>query len=378
MKPVLRVLLALAALAAAVGMSACSDLGAGGLDGPTETATAAPGPGDGELTISNWPAYIDKDTVAEFEEKTGISVEYIEDVNDNNEFFSKLQPTLANSDPAGRSIFVVTDWMANKMYNLGYLQNFDQKSVAPAMANLIPSLQHPSFDPDRKFSLPWQSGMTGLVVNTALAPDVKSINDLFDPKYHGKITVLSEMRDTVPLIMKADGVDPEDATADDWLAAIDKLKAAVDSGQIIGVTGNSYINDMARGDVVAAIGWSGDAIQLQADNPDINFVMPEQGCIIWADNMVIPVGAPNPAAAYEWMNYAYEPQNQAQIADYNYYTTPVAGTKAYLKKINPEAAKSPLIFPPESYTKNCTPQPDPPKLDTAEIEKAFQSLITGG
>lgn len=373
-----RVLIALAVLAAAVGLSACSDLGAGGLKGPTETATAAPGKGNGTLTISNWPSYIDRNTVSDFEKKTGIKVDYIEDVNDNNEFFSKLQPTLANRDPAGRSIIVVTDWMANKMHNLGYLQNFDQKSVKPAMDNLVPSLQHPSFDPNRDFSLPWQSGMTGLVVNTAQAPDVKSINDLFDPKYHGKVTVLSEMRDTVPLIMKAEGIDPADATADDWMAAIDKLKAAVDSGQIIGVTGNSYINDMARGDVIAAIGWSGDAIQLQADNPDINFVMPEQGCILWSDNMVIPVGAPNPAAAYEWMNYVYKPRNQAQIANYNYYFSPVAGVKPYLKKINPEAAKSPLIFPTEKFTAKCSTQPDPPKVDTAEIEKAFQGLITGG
>jgi spermidine/putrescine transport system substrate-binding protein len=207
---------------------------------------------------------------------------------------------------------------------------------------------------------------------------MKSINDLFDPQYHGKVTVLSEMRDTVPLLMKADGIDPADATADDWLAAIDKLKAAVDSGQIIGVTGNSYINDMARGDVIAAIGWSGDAIQLQADNPDIHFVMPEQGCILWSDNMVIPVGAPNPAAAYEWMNYVYQPKHQAQIANYNYYFSPVAGVKPYLRKINPQAAKSQLIFPTESFTKNCSTQPDPPKVDTAEIEKAFQSLVTGG
>ena len=379
MKPPVRIVVALLGLVASALLAAgCSDLGAGGLDGPTETAEAAPGPGNGELTISNWPSYIDRNTVSDFEAKTGISVDYIEDVNDNNEFFSKLQPTLQNRDPAGRSIFVVTDWMANKMHNLGYLQKFDQKSVAPAMANLVPSLQHPAFDPNREFSLPWQSGMTGLVVNTAKAPDIKSVNDIFDPQYKGKITVLSEMRDTVPLIMKADGINPEDATADDWLNAIDKLKEAVDSGQIIGVTGNSYINDMARGDVVAAIGWSGDAIQLQADDPDIQFVMPEQGCILWSDNMVIPVGAPNPAAAYEWMNYVYQPENQAQIANYNYYFSPVKGVKPYLKKINPEAAKSPLIFPTESFTKNCSTQPDPPRLDTAEIEKAFQSLVTGG
>jgi spermidine/putrescine transport system substrate-binding protein len=378
MQKVPRLLAALALLAACIGLSACSDLGAGGLDGPTETATAAPGKPSGDLVISNWPAYIDRNTVADFEKKTGISVDYIEDVNDNNEIFSKLQPTLQNRDPAGRSIVVVTDWMANKMHNLGYLQNFDQQAVKPAMDNLVPALQHPSFDPNRDFSLPWQSGMTGLVVNTAEAPDVKSINDLFDPQYKGKVTVLSEMRDTVPLVMKAEGIDPEDASADDWLNAIDKLKSAVDSGQIIGVTGNSYINDMARGDVVAAIGWSGDAIQLQADNPDIRFVMPEQGCILWSDNMVIPVGAPNPGAAYAWMNYVYQPQNQAQIANYNYYFSPVAGVKPYLKKINPQAAKSPLIFPTEQFTSKCSTQPDPPKLETAEIEQAFQGLVTGG
>ena len=372
-----RLITALAMLIASLALAACSDLGAGGLDGPVQTAQAN-GKATGDITISNWPAYIDKNTVPEFEEKTGVSVEYIEDVNDNNEIFSKLQPTLANADPAGRSMIVVTDWMAKKMYDLGYLQNFDKNAIPEVNKNMLPSLQHPSFDPERQFSAPWQSGMTGLVVNTEAAPDVKSVNDLFDPKYHGRVTVLSEMRDTVPLVMKADGVDMDDATTDDWLAAIDKLQGAIESGQIVGVVGNSYINDMARGDVVAAIGWSGDAVQLQADNPDIKFVMPEQGCILWSDNMVIPVGAPNPEAAYAFMNYVYTPENQAQIAAYNSYTTPVTGVKPILAKTDPELAKSQLIFPTESYQKNCSTQPDPPKLQTAEIERAFEALRTGG
>jgi len=373
-----RLITALAMLIASLALAACSDLGAGGLDGPVQTAQAN-GKATGDITISNWPAYIDKNTVPEFEEKTGVSVEYIEDVNDNNEIFSKLQPTLANADPAGRSMIVVTDWMAKKMYDLGYLQNFDKNAIPEVNKNMLPSLQHPSFDPERQFSAPWQSGMTGLVVNTAEAPDVKSINDLFDPQYHGRVTVLSEMRDTVPLVMKASGIeDPSKAPAEDWLAAIDKLSGAIESGQIVGVVGNSYINDMARGDVVAAIGWSGDAVQLQADNPDIQFVMPEQGCIIWSDNMVIPVGAPNPEAAYAFMNYVYTPQNQAQIAIYNNYTTPVTGVKPILEKTDPELAKSQLIFPSEKYQENCSPQPDPPKLQTAEIERAFEALQTGG
>ena len=106
---------------------------------------------------------------------------------------------------------------------------------------------------------------------------------------------------------------------DDWLAAIDKLRRPSTRDRSSASPATPTSTTWPRGDVVAAIGWSGDAIQLQADNPDIKFVMPEQGCILWSDNMVIPVGAPNPAAAYEWMNYVYEPKIQAQIAAYNYY-----------------------------------------------------------
>jgi spermidine/putrescine transport system substrate-binding protein len=221
--------------------------------------------------------------------------------------------------------------------------------------------------------------MTGLVVNTAEAPDVKSINDLFDPKYKGKVEMLTEMRDTVPLVMKADGIDPTQATKQDWLDAIDKIKSAAESGQIRRFTGNNYTGDLANGDAVAVIGWSGDAVQLQADDPDIKFVMPTEGCMIWADNMVIPVGAPNPTAAYAWMDYVYKPENQAQIANYNYYFSPVQGVKEVLEKEGSPAAKSDLVFPSEDYTANCTNQVDPPgdAEDVADVEQAFQAVVTG-
>jgi spermidine/putrescine transport system substrate-binding protein len=221
--------------------------------------------------------------------------------------------------------------------------------------------------------------MTGLVVNTAEAPDVTSINDLFDPQYKGKVEMLTEMRDTVPLVMKADGVDPADASTEDWLAAIEKIGAAAEDGQIRKFTGNDYTRDLANGDVVAVIGWSGDAVQLQADNPDIQFVMPDEGCMIWGDNMVVPVGAPNPTAAYEWMNYVYEPENQAQIADYNYYLTPVDGTKEVLEEQGSDAADSNLVFPDEEFTADCSTQTDPPgdEEDIQEVEQAFQDVLAG-
>ena len=369
---------AAAVLAAALFLAACgSDLGGGGREGDVTTAEAE-GKASGDLVISNWPFYIDKETVPQFEDETGLKVKYTEDVNDNNEFFSKLQPNLQEGDSAGRDIVVVTDWMAKKMYDLGYLQNLDKEAIPTVEDNLVSSLQSPSFDPNRDFSVPWQSGMVGLVVNTAQAPDVKSVEDIFDPKYKGEVSLLTELRDTVPLVMKSEGVDVGNATAEDWQAAIDKISEAVDSGQIRDFTGNNYTSDMARGDASIAIGWSGDAVQLQADDPDIEFVMPDEGCILFSDNMVIPVGAPNPTAAYEWMNYVYEPKNQAQIADYNYYVTPVEGTKEVLEKQGSAAAKSELVFPSEEFLSGCDPEPDPPADSAEEIEKSFQNLITGG
>jgi spermidine/putrescine transport system substrate-binding protein len=378
-RPMTRLAVATLGLLASFVLVACGDSGLDDDDSGEVTTAEAEGEASGTLTISNWPFYIDKQTVPDFEEETGVTVEYTEDVNDNNQFFGKVQPQLESGEAGGRDIMVVTDWMAKKMYDLGYLQDLDQEEIEPAKENLVGSLESPDFDPERTFSMPWQAGMTGLVVNTAEAPDVTSINDLFEPEYKGKVEMLTEMRDTVPLVMKADGVDPADATKEDWLAAIDKIGEAAESGQIRKFTGNDYTRDLANGDVVAVIGWSGDAVQLQADNPDIQFVMPDEGCMIWGDNMVIPIGAPNPTAAYEWMNYVYQPENQAQIADYNYYLTPVDGTQEVLEEQGSDAAESDLVFPDDEFTADCSTQVDPPgdEEEVQEVEQAFQDVITG-
>jgi spermidine/putrescine transport system substrate-binding protein len=368
-----------AALAAAVVLAACG--GGGGIEGDggsedVQTVKYQPPP-SGDLTVSNWPLYIDKETVSNFEKATGVKVTYIEDVNDNQEFFAKLQPLLQKGQSGDRSIVVVTDWMAKKMYDLGYLQNLDKAGIPNVEANLRADLKSPDFDPERKFSVPWQSGMTGLIVNTNLAPNVHSINDLFDPQYKGKVEMLTELRDTVPLVMKADGIDPADATEQDWLDTIDKLKSAVASGQIRRFTGNDYTRDMANGDVAAIIGWSGDAVQLQADNPDIEFRMPTEGCILWSDNMVIPVGAPNPTAAEAWMNYVYDPTIQAPIAAYNSYVTPVDGVKEVFQRTNPDLVNDPLIFPTDEFTKNCSTQPNLTGEEEQTVTRAFEGVLQG-
>ena len=373
---------ALAVFALALGLAACGG-GGGGIEGGANngaTETAKGGPVKGDLTISNWPLYIDpgqKGTVADFEKATGVNVKYIEDVNDNVEFFGKLRPQLANGSSGGRSMFVLTDWMASKMHDLGYVQNLDKSAIPNVEKNLRDDLRHPAIDPNRDYSVPWQTGMTGVIVRKDLAPNVHSVNDLFDPQYKGKVTMLTELRDTVPLVMKGDGVDPNKATEQQWLDAIDKLKGAVDSGQIRRFTGNDYARDLTKGDVVAAIGWSGDAVQLQADNPDIEWRMPTQGCILWSDNMVIPIGAPNTAAALGFMNYVYDPEVQANIAEYVNYVTPVKGVQEILAKRDPELAKNELIFPTAEFTKNCSTQPALNGPEEEAVTQAFEGLLTG-
>jgi spermidine/putrescine transport system substrate-binding protein len=362
-----------------LGLAACGGGNGGGIEGgggegQVETVKVEGKP-SGSLTISNWPLYIDENTVPDFEKATGISVKYIEDVNENDGFFAKMQPLLAKGESGGRSVFVVTDWMAAKMRELGFLQNLDKSGIPNVEKNLLDSLRHPSFDPDREFSVPWQSGMGGLIVRTDLAPEIKSICDLFDPKYKGKVDFLAEVIETVPLVMACEGINPDEASEDEFMKTIDRISEAVDEGQIRRFTGNDYARDLTSGDAVGVIGWSGDAVQLQADNPNIKFVMPAEGCSLWSDNMVIPNGAPNPTAAEAWMNYVYDPANQAQIAAEVNYITPVEGVKQVFEKTEPSLAKNPLIFPTDAFTKNCFTQPKLTPEELQNVTRAFNAVV---
>jgi spermidine/putrescine transport system substrate-binding protein len=377
----LRSLIAVAVmLAAIVAVAACGsdDTIGGGNKGEIQVAKG--GKPTGDITISNWPGYIDpgKDgTVANFEDATGVKVNYIEDINSNTQFFGKLQPQLENGGAGGRSIFVVTNWLAKQMYDLGYLEEINHADLKTVFDNIRPEFLDDETDPQRKFSVPWQGGLTGIWVDTSKAPQIKSVSDLFDPKYKGKITMLDEMRDTVPLVMQSMGADPSNFTKEDWTAAIDKLKEATDTGQIRRFTGNEYTEDLTSGNVVAAIGWSGDASLI--GNKNAEWRKPTDGCDTFFDQMVIPVGAPNTAAAYAFMNFVYRPEVQADIAAYVNYVTPVDGVQPILAKKDPELAKDPLIFPPPSTIQGCSGDPEPPgsAKDQQDITEAFQNVVTG-
>ena len=382
--PLTRRLILKRGAAGVMSASALAYLAACGTDEPSggdksEEAKAIPkGKVADSMYMANWPLYIEEDhgTLKDFEKEYGTKVKYVEEINDNTEFFGKVRQQYDQGNSGGRDIHVVTDWMAARMIRLGYVQKFDKSTMPNANENLIEALKSPPFDKKREYSMPWQSGIAGIIYRKdKVKREPKSVDDLFDPDYKGKVTMLTEMRDTVGVVAAWMGADPETASVDEFLKAIDKIGEGADSGQIRGFTGNEYTKDITKGDSWVIIGWSGDAVQLKADNPNIEFLIPETGGHLWTDNMQIPVGAPEPFTAEKFIDFVYRPEIQADIAEYVNYICPVNGVKEILTKRDPKLADNQLIFPDEAFLKNTFIfrglNPD----EEQEIDDAFQKVI---
>jgi spermidine/putrescine transport system substrate-binding protein len=323
-------------------MAACAkkDQAAAGAGDTTRTTAG------GNVRISNWPLYIDPETTADFEKATGIHATYTEDINDNNEYFAKVSEPLARGQSIDRDIIVLTDWMAGRMVHLGYCAPLDDAKY-PNKANLEDNLRDVSFDPGRKYTVPWLSGMTGIGYNPKkTGRELTSMNDIFDPKFKGQVTMLTEMRDTIGLIMLADGKDPATVTKADVVAASAKIKKYRQNGHIRAFTGNDYAEDLAAGNIAVALAWSGDIQGLAADNPDLRWIAPREGAMLYSDNMMIPKTSDRQDLAMAWINYVYNPVVSAKIVKAAPYISPAKGTSAELQKIAPELASSPLVNPP--------------------------------
>ncbi len=309
-------------------------------------ATAAAPAAKRPLRISNWPFYIDEKTVPNFEAATGYKVAYNEDVNDNNEFFAKIDEPLKRNQSIDRDIVILTDWMAGRMIALGYCAALDDAKF-PNKKNLVPELNNVSFDVGRKYSVPWVSGMAGLGYNPKkTGRELTSIEDIFDPKFKGQVTMLTEMRDTLGLILLGMGKDPANCTLEDAKSACDRVTKARESGQVRAFTGNEYAADLAAGNISIAVAWSGDIQGLAADNPDLRWIAPKEGAMLFSDNMMIPKTSDNLDGAHAWLDWCYDPAHSAQIVSGAPYISAVQGAGEELVKIAPELAQSPLVNPP--------------------------------
>ena len=340
------------AIAGATTLAACGT-------GSSETSTSVVDVSDTEKIVrwANWPLYLDFDedkkvypTLKAFEDKFGIAATYTEDIDDNNSFYGKVQGQLAIGSDIGYDVVTPTDWMASRWIEQGYAQKFDAANI-PNKTKIRSVLAEVGFDKGRNYSLTWQSGFAGFGWNTQKIPKgVRTIEDLFAPANKGRVVVLSELRDTVGIIMQYQGVDPSgDFTEDQYMNAIDFLKGKIADGFIRKVRGNSYSEDLVNGDAVAVIGWSGDMFILKSENNNkFDFASPESGGMLWSDNMLIPSTSTHKKNAETLINYYYEPSVAAQVAAYVNYICPVEEAKPELEKIDPALAESPFIFPDEA------------------------------
>ena len=328
--------------------------GAGAVGAGSLLAACGGGGGsDADVRWGNWTLYLDYDsdakvypTLEDFISETGINVKYLEDYNDNDEFYGKVQGQLKLNEDIGYDLICPTDWMAARYIRLGYAQKLDKANI-PNSKNIIDSLASVPYDTGRDYSLTWQGIMGGFTWNKEKIPNgIRTLDDLFAPANKGKIEVLSELRDTVGVIMMAQGVDISKFTADQYYNAIDFLEKKISDGFIRQVKGNDYKEDLISGDCVAVIGWSGDAFQLAAENDGkFDFAIPESGGTISADNFIIPSTAQNKDKVEQLINYYYDPVVAAKVAAYVNYITPVKGAQEAMADVDPSLVDNELIFP---------------------------------
>lgn len=334
--------------AAALALAAC---GSGSSAKPV--AAKDKSASDKTLTWANWAAYIDEDdagaypTLVAFTEETGIKVNYDVAVDDNNTYYGKVKDQLALGKEIGADLVCLTDWMVSRWIRFGYTQKLDHANI-PNLSNLTPSLVDVDFDPGREYSVPWQGGFAGVCWNTEKVPGgIASVDDLWNPSLKGRVGVLSEMRDTIGLLMLQNGVDISgDWSEEDFTAANDVFAKQVEDGQVRNIKGNSYLEDLKNEDTLAAICWSGDITVLNAEAGDKwQFALPSAGGTLWNDNFLVPIGSPRKANAEALINYYYEPEVAAEVAAWVNFITPVEGAKEAAMAIDPELAENQLIFP---------------------------------
>ncbi|MFT4228856.1 MAG: spermidine/putrescine ABC transporter substrate-binding protein [Microbacterium sp.] len=342
-------------------LAACSGKVGGSAGSGQPVASLTPGTDLSDtvkkMVWANWAFYLDEDdagghpTLDAFTASTGIEVKYDVAVDDNSTYFAKVRDQLELGQDIGADTVCLTDWMASIWIQSGFTQALDKSAMPNASANLVASLQNPDFDPGRANTLPWQSGFAGLAWNKEKLPNgLQSVDDLWDPALKGRVGVLSEMRDTIGVLMLSQGVDISgDAWGDtEFSNAIDLFAEQVSSGQIRNIKGNSYADDLKNEDTLAAIVWSGDITAINAEVGDkFGFALPDSGGTLWSDNFLIPIGSTQKSNAQQLIDYYYEPEVAAEVAAWVNYITPVEGAREAMEKIDPDQVDNQLIFPNE-------------------------------
>jgi spermidine/putrescine transport system substrate-binding protein len=348
--------------------------------GSSSSGSGSGSGGSKSVAISNWTSYMDPGLKKSFPKDTGIALTYDEDINSNNEYFAKIRPNLSKKQSIGKDGFVLTDWMANRMINqVKWVEPFDEAKF-PNKAKLRAALKSPGFDPTRKYSAPWASGVTGIAYNIGITKkEIRTIDEFL--AVEGTTTILDEMRDSVGLFMRSENIDTAKPTYSAAQPAFDKLNAAFSDNKIDGTNGNEYVNDLGNGNLAAAFAWSGDVAQITKSNPDVRFAVPDSGGMLWSDNFMIPYTTDKADLASEFINYFYDPKNAAILTAFIQYISPVDGVPAELTALGGDAAKlvdNPLVNPTDEFLSQLAIFGPLSPGDEEKFDKKFAEITGSG
>jgi spermidine/putrescine transport system substrate-binding protein len=367
------------AAAGAAAILGSSFLAACGSDSSTSSTGAQDdgGPASGTLRVSNWPLYMADGFIAAFQTASGLTVDYKEDFNDNEQWFAKVKEPLSRKQDIGSDLVVPTEFMAARIKGLNWLNEISAAGV-PNRKNLRQDLLDSKVDPGRKFIAPYMSGMVGLAYNkSATGRPITKIDDLWDPAFKGRVSLLSDLQDGLGMVMMSQGSSPEDPSTESVTRAADLVREHKDKGQIRKFTGNDYIEEVEAGNIVIAQAYSGDAVQMKAANPDIEFVVPESGGTWFIDTMVVPYTTQNQKGAEAWIDYIYDRANYAKLIAFTQFVPVLSEMTDELTKVDPTSAENSLINPSPETQGNLKSWAALTDEQTQEFNTIY-AAVTGG
>ncbi|MGV9422638.1 polyamine ABC transporter substrate-binding protein [Streptomyces sp. NPDC003674] len=323
----------------------------------------------GRLDFVNYTQYIDVDpadqskhpTLDAFTRESGIRVTYNELIDDSASWFGKIQPEFASGQGIGYDLMVVGgDSYLGKYIELGYLAPLDHSRLPNFARYGGAAFKNTSFDHGNVYTVPWQSGMTGIGYDPArVGRRITSWQDLLDPRLRGRVGMWNDAVQMGNIALLAVGVDPETSTHADWRKAAAWLRRQRDAGMVRSYSTSTYQSSLQRGDLAASLVYSGDVFQANQSGSRLEFVIPDEGGLLWTDNLCIPSTAAHPVDALTYMDYAYRPEVAARISETVQFVCPVPAARRVVARDAAAAtgrrrtvldalSTSPLVFPTEA------------------------------
>lgn len=317
-----------------------------------------------KLYIYNWTEYIPNSLLQQFTKETGIEVVY-STFESNEEMYSKMKLT----NGGGYDLIFPSSYYIEKMAKEGMLAKLDKTKLVN-FAQITPSLLNKNFDPENQYSLPYVYGLTGIGINSAEVDPkvVTSWADLWNSKYKGKILLTADSREVFHIALLLKGFSPNTTENKEIESAYHLLQKLIPNVQSF----NSDSPDVpyVQGEVSLGMIWNGSAFRAHKENPDIQFIYPREGVIIWMDNYAIPKNAEHREAAYKFIDFMLRPESAKEVIETMGFSMPNEGVKALLE---PTDVNDLTLFPPQEQIEKGVFQED--VGDAIDIYEKYWHLL---